>query len=151
VSHTVAIHTQSDFCGVLEGQSFPVIFDTEVEYGEDAGTIRNLTVRYLTEVKKGAYEGKPMNRWHLSGLEGYQAEKETIKTLINSGKISVPTSSDGRYTNVASINVKDKIFNNKEAFNAYITAQEQKLIATTDDVEKAQIQRDIVIATALNK
>lgn len=92
-----------------------------------------------------------MNRWHLSGLEGYQAEREVIKSLINTGKISVPTSSDGRYTNVASINVKDKIFDNKEAFNAYIAAQEQKLIATTDDVEKAQIQRNLVIAKALNK
>ncbi len=137
--------------GVLEGQSFPVIFDTEEEYGEDEGTIRNLTVRYLTEVKKGAYEGKLMNRWHLSGLEGYQAERAVIKTLINSGQISVPTSSDGRYTNVASINVKDKIFNNKEAFNAYITAQEQKLNVAADDIEKAQIQRDIIIAKALNK
>ncbi len=49
--------------GVLEGREFPVLFDTEAEYGEDPGTIRNLTIRYLTEVKNGKYEGKDMHRW----------------------------------------------------------------------------------------
>ena len=48
--------------GVLKGRSFPVLFDTEEEFGEDEGTIRNLTIRYLSEVKNGKYEGKPMNR-----------------------------------------------------------------------------------------
>lgn len=51
-----------------------------------------------------------MNRWALSGLEGYEKESEIIKDLINSGAISVPKSNDGRYINVASINVKDKMF-----------------------------------------
>ncbi|XDF76761.1 hypothetical protein AAFX60_008210 [Aliivibrio fischeri] len=38
--------------GVLEGRHFPVLFDTEEEFGEEDGTIRNLTIRYLDEVKK---------------------------------------------------------------------------------------------------
>lgn len=83
--------------GVLEGQQFPVLFDTEAEYGEEQGTIRNLTIRYLTEQKQGKYEGKAMQRWKLSGLEGFEKEREIVKELINSGKMDVPASADGRY------------------------------------------------------
>lgn len=44
--------------GVLEGRHFPVLFDTEEEFGEEDGTIRNLTIRYLDEVKKGDHNGR---------------------------------------------------------------------------------------------
>ncbi len=101
--------------GILEGQQFPVLFDTEAEYGEEQGTIRNLTIRYLTEQKQGKYEGKPMQRWKLSGLEGFEKEREIVKELINSGKMDVPASADGRYTNIESINVQDLILKNSEA------------------------------------
>ncbi|WP_064608425.1 bifunctional metallophosphatase/5'-nucleotidase [Photobacterium sp. J15] len=137
--------------GILEGQSFPVLFDTEAEFGEEAGTIRNLTIRYLTEVKKGHYEGKPTHRWTLSGLNGYSKEREVVKQLINEGKISVPTSKDGRYTNVASINVKDKIFTDKAEFTNYIAKLEKQLKSVKSAAEKQQIERDIIIAKALNK
>lgn len=86
-----------------------MLFDTEAEYGEEQGTIRNLTIRYLTEQKQGKYEGKPMQRWKLSGLEGFEKEREIVKDLINSGKMDVPASADGRYTNIESINVQDLI------------------------------------------
>ena len=136
--------------GVLEGRFFPVLFDTEEEFGEDEGTIRNLTIRYLSEVKNGKYEGKPMNRWALSGLEGYEKEREIIKNLINSGEISVPKSSDGRYTNVASINVKDKMFQNEEELAVYLSQLEKEFKIATTESEKARIQRDQIIANALN-
>ncbi|MGM2732118.1 5'-nucleotidase C-terminal domain-containing protein, partial [Bacillus cereus group sp. Bce005] len=34
--------------GALEGKEFPVLFDSEQAYGEEMGTIRNMTIRYLT-------------------------------------------------------------------------------------------------------
>ncbi|CED71672.1 2',3'-cyclic-nucleotide 2'-phosphodiesterase [Aliivibrio wodanis] len=136
--------------GVLEGQVFPVLFDTEEEFGEDEGTIRNLTIRYLNEVKNGKYEGKPMSRWTLSGLDGYEKEREIIKDLVNSGKISVPTSEDGRYTNVESINVKGKVFSTKEELTTYLSKLEKELKKATKEAEKARIHRDMVIAKALN-
>ncbi|OCH34692.1 bifunctional metallophosphatase/5'-nucleotidase [Aliivibrio fischeri] len=136
--------------GVLEGRHFPVLFDTEEEFGEEDGTIRNLTIRYLDEVKKGKYEGKPMSRWTLIGLEGYEKERETVKTLINSGKIDVPKSKDGRYTNVESINVKDKIFSTEAELTTYLSKLEQSLDKATTEAEKARIHRDMVIAKALN-
>lgn len=136
--------------GVLEGRVFPVLFDSEEEFGEDEGTIRNLTIRYLNEVKNGKYEGKPMSRWALSGLDGYEKEREIIKDLVNSGKINVPTSDDGRYTNVESINVKDKIFSTKEELTTYLSKLEKELKTATTEAEKARIHRDMVIAKALN-
>ncbi|MGF1808153.1 5'-nucleotidase C-terminal domain-containing protein, partial [Aliivibrio sifiae] len=136
--------------GVLEGQVFPVLFDTEEEFGEDEGTIRNLTIRYLSEVKHGKYEGKPMSRWALSGLDGYEKEREIIKGLVNSGKINVPTSDDGRYTNVESINVKDKLFSTEEELTTYLSKLEKELKTATTEAEKARINRDMVIAKALN-
>lgn len=137
--------------GVLEGQKFPVIFDTEVEYGEDEGTIRNLTIRYLTEVKNGQYQGKPMKRWSLSGLKGFEQQREVVKALINDGTISVPTSDDGRYTNISSINVKDKLFATSGELDQYLTQMKQKLSNAESESEKLNIQRNIAIASALNK
>ncbi|OEE40292.1 bifunctional metallophosphatase/5'-nucleotidase [Vibrio ordalii] len=135
--------------GSLEGRSFPIIFDSEAEYGEEEGTIRNLTIRYLTQEKQGRYEGKPMQRWMLEGLQGYESERAIVKALINSGQIDVPSSDDGRYSNIASINVKALLFSNKaaaeEAINARILQSSQ-----ASDAEKQRINRDIVLLKALN-
>lgn len=135
--------------GVLEGQQFPVLFDTEAEYGEEQGTIRNLTIRYLTEQKQGKYEGKAMQRWKLSGLEGFEKEREIVKELINSGKIDVPTSADGRYTNIESINVQDLILEDSAAKNAAIMQRLSRLETAPSD-EKATIKRELILLEALN-
>ncbi|ENM5733016.1 bifunctional metallophosphatase/5'-nucleotidase [Vibrio mimicus] len=135
--------------GVLEGQQFPVLFDTEAEYGEEQGTIRNLTIRYLTEQKQGKYEGKPMQRWKLSGLEEFEKEREIVKELINSGKIDVPASADGRYTNIESINVQDLILKNSEEKNASIMKRLSRLETAPSD-EKATLKRELILLEALN-
>lgn len=136
--------------GVLEGESFPVLFDTEAEYGEEAGTIRNMTIKYLKEEKNGQYEGKPQQRWALSGLESrYNEQREIVKSLINDETISIPTSDDGRYTNIASINVKELMFKSDEAKQAAITTREKKLAQATEQ-ESKQIKREITLIKALN-
>lgn len=135
--------------GVLEGLQFPVLFDTEAEYGEEQGTIRNLTIRYLTEQKQGKYEGKPMQRWKLSGLEGFEREREIVKELINSGKMDVPASADGRYTNIESINVQDLILKNSEAKNAAITQRLSRLESAPEN-EKTTLKRELILLEALN-
>ncbi|EJL6300745.1 5'-nucleotidase C-terminal domain-containing protein [Vibrio cholerae] len=135
--------------GVLEGQQFPVLFDTEAEHGEEQGTIRNLTIRYLTEQKQGKYEGKPMQRWKLSGLEGFEKEREIVKELINSGKMDVPASADGRYTNIESINVQDLILKNSEAKNAAITQRLSRLESAPEN-EKTTLKRELILLEALN-
>lgn len=136
--------------GVLEGRTFPVLSDSKQLYGDEEGTIRNMTIRYLTEVKKGQYEGKPVQRWTLVGLKGYDKERQIVERLLNEGKISVPVTKDGRFTNVASINVKGLIFANKAELERFVKAQQEELL-NADDAEKRDIERNIIIAKAINK
>ncbi|HAS6126801.1 TPA: bifunctional metallophosphatase/5'-nucleotidase [Vibrio vulnificus] len=135
--------------GVLEGQTFPVLFDTEAKYGEEQGTIRNLTIRYLTEQKQGQYVGQPTHRWKLSGLQGFEKEGAIVKQLINEGKIDVPASEDGRYTNIASINVKALVFTNPQAKNEAITSRLAK-IEEANPTEKQHLKRELILIEALN-
>lgn len=137
--------------GVLEGQSFPILSDSKAQYGEEEGTIRNLTIHYLTDVKAGKYEGKPQQRWHLVGLEGYGKERQRVKQLINNGTIAVPATADGRYTNIASINVKDKLFKDKASYEAALATLQQQVTAASSEQTKQQAQTDIALITALNK
>ncbi|MBC3380383.1 5'-nucleotidase C-terminal domain-containing protein [Serratia fonticola] len=136
--------------GVLEGMQFPVLSDTKAEFGEEAGTIRNLTIRYLTEVKKGEYQGKAMHRWKLVGLEGYERERKIVDKLLNDGKISVPTTDDGRYTNVASINVKALLFSDPQKMKQQVAALQQQAQAATDPVIKQRLNDRLVIIKAIN-
>ncbi|CAM3977844.1 bifunctional UDP-sugar hydrolase/5'-nucleotidase [Serratia silvae] len=136
--------------GVLEGMQFPVLSDTKAEFGEEAGTIRNLTIRYLTEVKKGEYQGKAMHRWKLVGLEGYERERKIVDKLLNDGKISVPTTDDGRYTNVASINVKALLFSDPQMMKQQVAALQQQAQAATDPVIKQRLNDRLVIIEAIN-
>ncbi len=135
--------------GALEGKSFPVLFDSEQAYGEEAGTIRNMTIRYLIEEKNGVYTGKPMGRWKLKGLDVDPKTHDTIKNLINSHKINVPSSKDGRYTNIAAINVKGLLFNTQEEKAEALAARKAQFATATDD-EKENLEREIVIINAMN-
>ncbi len=135
--------------GVLENRDFPVLFDTKAIYGEEAGTIRNLAIKYLMEEKKGLYQGKTMQRWKLSGLVGYDKERKIVKDLINAGKIDILKSENGLYTNVAAINVKDFMFASSSEANAEIMALKQKLMKATDQ-ETIDIEQRITLINALN-
>lgn len=136
--------------GVLEGMQFPVLSDTKAEFGEEAGTIRNLTIRYLTEVKQGEYQGKAMYRWKLVGLEGYERERKIVDKLLNDGKISVPTTDDGRYTNVASINVKELLFSDPQMMKQQVAVLQKQAQEATDPVIKQRLNDRLVIIEAIN-
>lgn len=139
--------------GVLEGQTFRALSDSKAQYGEEAGTIRNLTIRYLTDVKAGKYKGKLQQSWHLVRLEDYEKERQIVKQLINNGSIAVPTTTtaDGRYTNIASININDKIFKDKASYLAALATLQQQATAASSELAKQQAQTDIALITALNK
>ncbi|KFF66719.1 2', 3'-cyclic nucleotide 2'-phosphodiesterase [Pectobacterium brasiliense] len=136
--------------GVLEGMQFPVLSDTKAEYGEEAGTIRNLTIRYLTEVKKGQYKGTVPQRWKLAGLQGYERERRIIESLLNSGKISVPTSDDGRYSNVQSINVKALLLPDAAQREKRVAELTQQRDSTTDALTKQRLNDQLTIIAAIN-
>lgn len=136
--------------GILEGQIFPILSDTKAEFGEEEGTIRNLTIRYLTEVKKGQYQGKTEQRWKLAGLDGYEPQRQIVRQLINDGKMTLPMTEDGRFTNIASINVKDKLFNDQASYDAALAALRQKVSTAKSEQSKQQAQNDITLITAIN-
>lgn len=90
-----------------------------------------------------------MQRWKLSGLQGFEKEGAIVKQLINEGKIDVPASEDGRYTNIASINVKALVFTNPQAKNEAITSRLAK-IEEANPAEKQHLKRELILIEALN-
>ncbi|MGL5336102.1 MAG: bifunctional metallophosphatase/5'-nucleotidase [Enterovibrio sp.] len=136
--------------GPLQDKSFPVIFDTKSEFGEEQGTIRNLTIRYLEEVTKGQYQGKPQQRWSLQGLSGYERERKIVHELLNTGKIKVPSLENGRYTNTASINVKPYLFADAKAKDAALQELQTQLKSMKNEADKQAIEEKILLINALN-
>lgn len=94
--------------GPLEGRQFEQLYSTQDEddFGEVGGRIGNLTARYIREVKDGIIEGKLNNHWKIIGIDTKSSERQDVVDLINLGILEVPKTEDGKYTNVASINIK---------------------------------------------
>ncbi|MET1167810.1 SH3 domain-containing protein, partial [Bacillus velezensis] len=76
---------------------------------EIQGTIRNLSISYLKDVMKGVYEPKIQHNWKITGVDLTAPERADVVELINDGIMSVPTTEDGKYTNIASINILDAV------------------------------------------
>ncbi|GLC88893.1 5'-nucleotidase C-terminal domain-containing protein [Lysinibacillus piscis] len=113
----------------LEGRKFNMIWSSKEEsaYGETGGTIRNLSIRYLKEEMNGVYEPIIQNNWKIVGVDTTSPARAAVVELINQGILTVPTTEDGKYTNIASINVKDAI-----------TKEEIEKLATKANVEASQ-------------
>ncbi|KMZ43723.1 MULTISPECIES: 5'-nucleotidase C-terminal domain-containing protein [Bacillales] len=97
--------------GALEGRKFEQLWSSKdnTAFGETGGTIRNRAIAYLQEVKKGVYEPKVQNNWKITGVDTTAPVRKDIVELINAGILSVPKTADGKYTNIASINIKDAV------------------------------------------
>lgn len=95
--------------GCLEGKTFPILWCSTKVYGEDAGTIRNLAIRYIQTVKKGKITTVAKNNWSIVGVNRNSNDYKLVSYLVKKGYVSVPKTADGKYTNVASINKNDTI------------------------------------------
>ena len=97
--------------GALEGRKFEQIWSSKQEnaFGETGGTIRNLAITYLKEVKNGVYTPKVMHNWKITGVNTHSSEHKAVVDLVNKGILEIPKTEDGKYTNIASINTKDSI------------------------------------------
>ncbi|UIO42342.1 5'-nucleotidase C-terminal domain-containing protein [Brevibacillus brevis] len=97
--------------GALEGRKFEQLWSSKDNsaFGETGGTIRNRAIAYLKEVKKGVYEPKVQNNWKITGVDTTAPVRKDIVELINAGILSVPKTADGKYTNIASINIQDAV------------------------------------------
>ena len=54
--------------GIWEGQQIPVLWESKVAMGREKGTIQNMMIDYITNVKKGKIYGQSHNRWEIIGL-----------------------------------------------------------------------------------
>ena|GEM_PF-260377 len=97
--------------GALAGRTFKQLWSSKdaTAFGEDKGTIRNLSISYLKEVQNGVYEPQPAQHWRITGVDTAAPARADIVELINAGILPVPATDDGKYTNVASINVRDAV------------------------------------------
>lgn len=93
--------------GIFEGKEFKKLWDSKTAYGEEEGTIRNLAIDYIKNVKNGLINAKKQNNWCLLGIDPNSENYKKVRDLVNSGELKIPTSEDGKYTNIASINEKD--------------------------------------------
>lgn len=54
--------------GIWAGQTIPTLWESKVAMGSESGTIQNMMVDYITNVKKGKIEGLSHNRWKIVGF-----------------------------------------------------------------------------------
>ena len=54
--------------GIWEGQQIPVLWESKVAMGREKGTLQNMMIDYITNVKKGKIDGQSHNRWEIIGL-----------------------------------------------------------------------------------
>ena len=54
--------------GIWEGQQIPTLWESKVAMGQEKGTIQNMMIDYISNVKKGKVEGVSHNHWKIIGL-----------------------------------------------------------------------------------
>ena len=93
--------------GIFAGRQFKQLWTSIEAMGETEGTIRNMSIRYIREVKKGVIEVKPVNDWHIEGFDRQSDSYKKAAELLRAGKIKLHNSADGKYTNIVSLNERD--------------------------------------------
>ena len=93
--------------GIFSGKHFPQLWTSIEAFGETEGTIRNMSIRYIREVKKGVIAVSPVNDWHIKGFDRQSESYQKAAQYLKAGKITLHNSADGKYTNIASINERD--------------------------------------------
>lgn len=55
--------------GIFDGQKIPVLWESKVALGQENGTIQNMMINYISQVKGGKIDGKSHHRWKIVGLD----------------------------------------------------------------------------------
>ena len=94
---------------VLFGEQIECVFDSKVVYGDDNGTLRVLTIRYIQDVFDGKLNGQEFNYagWSLyTGVDPNSEDYKAAVEMLNDGTLQLHSSEDG-HTNTRSITVED--------------------------------------------
>ena len=54
--------------GIFEGQNIPLVWSSKEAMGQEKGTIQNMMMDYIQNVKNGKIDGKSHDRWEIIGL-----------------------------------------------------------------------------------
>lgn len=92
--------------GLFKGEKVETIYDSAKVMGDD-GRIRDLIRKYIVEEKNGVITPELDNNWKIIGNEMDATKAAFAAKLINSGKLQLPTSADGRTPNVKSVTYDD--------------------------------------------
>ncbi|MBN2900009.1 MAG: 5'-nucleotidase C-terminal domain-containing protein, partial [Clostridia bacterium] len=79
------------------------------ELMQDSGRIRDLIIKYTVEEKNGVLTPSVENNWEIVGVTFNKALQEKVFDLVRAGKVSIPTSEDGRTANVKALNIFDLV------------------------------------------
>ncbi|MDM8534094.1 5'-nucleotidase C-terminal domain-containing protein [Clostridiaceae bacterium HSG29] len=75
------------------------------ELYQDAGRIRDLIIKYTVEEKQGNLAPTVDNNWKITNFDFNNPYKDSVFALVKSGDVLIPTSEDGRTSNVEALNL----------------------------------------------
>lgn len=84
-----------------EGEELPKLLEIDVR--GDVGGVRELIGLYINEVKGGVITPVVDNNWKIVGNDWDASKHEEAVKLLKEGKLTIPSSEDGRTPNVAAI------------------------------------------------
>lgn len=88
-----------------EGEELPKLLEIDVR--GDVGGVRELIGLYINEVKGGVITPVVDNNWKIVGNDWDVSKHEEAVKLLKEGKLTIPSSEDGRTPNVAAITEAD--------------------------------------------
>lgn len=88
-----------------EGEELPKLLEIDVR--GDVGGVRELIGLYINEVKGGVITPVVDNNWKIVGNDWDASKHEEAVTLLKEGKLTIPSSEDGRTPNVAAVTEAD--------------------------------------------
>lgn len=84
----------------------PKLLEKDVLNG---AAVRDLIGKYIVEVKKGVIKPELDNNWKLTGYNWDPTLRAKVVDLLNTDKLTLPTSADGRTPNVKSLTEVDLV------------------------------------------
>ncbi|MEA3423301.1 MAG: 5'-nucleotidase C-terminal domain-containing protein [Bacillota bacterium] len=95
---------------------------------QDAGRIRDLIIKYITEEKAGLASPDLILNWEIVGTDFDHSLMDEVYQMIIDGEISIPTSEDGRTPNVKAVNIGDLVE------DGYFNDEYELTIVHTNDI-----------------
>lgn len=87
-----------------DNKNVEVVYDNS---SETVSTIRELIGQYIQEVKGGVIEPNCDHNWKLTGCEVDSEKQAVMVQLLKDGKLTLPTSEDGRTPNIKALTWAD--------------------------------------------